>query len=438
MAIRLPQLLRASPQAESRFSVPRRVTAALSGVSVVSGLGWALRDIRFGPDVKLCSELPVIHDVEGHVLNPPSRLPGLGGKCRAPSDAERALWTALEGGKADPNTQRDIDTMVDAPDVGGTLRAEALNAMRAASAKVVPEENIAVTHLSPTDRQQYVALKTYVGNDLRTMASLQVLLLNEKLPGVLLSRLSQLSSSAPLAQGIDRGELVRSLLQEMATPSAINQRNKNTCGPTAVGMDLAERDSTKYFDVIAGLASPSGEYLMPGGGVLARMPNTIPDDHSGRPITQRLVQPAMMNVANEKGGYVNATDKNAGSTPDGLAFLMSGLYERPMRGERVIPFVSADDGVDVVRAEVEAGRPAVVGIHWSFITNHQVAVKDFYKVGEQEFVLYLNPQGRVERMTLEDFQGRLTSVEHEGLEDKVGLDFPLFWPGNTVKFFENF
>ncbi|MDB5098178.1 MAG: hypothetical protein JWM80_2599 [Cyanobacteria bacterium RYN_339] len=98
----------------------------------------------------------------------------------------------------------------------------------------------------------------------------------------------------PLADGLDRQQLVAQVIQELADPSRIDQKSMNTCGATTAQILLARTHPEEYARLVAGLASPEGRVQLQDGSWLARDASWSFAGDGDRSLSSRLLQPAFM------------------------------------------------------------------------------------------------------------------------------------------------
>ncbi|HEY9898392.1 MAG TPA: hypothetical protein V6D00_04355 [Pantanalinema sp.] len=307
-------------------------------------------------------------------------------------------------------------------DVNGTQASVAkANKLLAANA---PEEKGAIAALDDTRRQQYDRLKALSAQDPQARLALQALLLDGKLPGErknqagddLLGALDRLAQQ-PLASGLKRSELVSDLLQELAIPSAINQKNKNTCAPATLQILYATEEPAELVRVVAGLATPEGRVRLASGTEIARVSGTERPDGSNRTASSRLWQAALIELGNGPSAtYDNAKDQNSRGF-DGLDPIQIGEVLNALSGRKVEKLTiygqKIDDIIDRIDAQTKAGSPVPIGLKWGerdadgeIHGGHMVLA-----TGIQDGRLYFdNPWGIEESLPLSEIKARLTNA----------------------------
>lgn len=281
--------------------------------------------------------------------------------------------------------------------------------------------------MSPEQRQQYDVLVEQTQGNPQSRLALQLLAMQGKLTeGPTASDgqtlLSQLHTAAtqPNAAGIDTRTLVCDLVRELATPSAIHQGSKGTCGPTTVQIKLAEDNPAEYARIVAGLASETGEVQLANGETIRREEGTATDDFSGRTQSSRLWQAAMMELGNGDASYDNGTDAHTldGETTGGLGgsqindmmeAVFGSSYETEEvsgmsledRTARISDIEEALKRGDSVPIAIGAGEATdgSTGCHWVNVTRI-----------EGDKVYYQNPWGQEECMSRDELAQRLRAA----------------------------
>lgn len=309
--------------------------------------------------------------------------------------------------------------------------SEAGRKLTAALENNVGAEARALAALSPVQQSAYRRLAAATAGDVAARLGLQVLLLGDRLPGQAssgggadtLAGLDRLLTKAPLAEGIDRNALVRQLVREMAAPAAIAQKGKNTCTVTSLQIFMADRRPSEYVRIVTALASPDGAAVLNGGPTVRREPGTASDDGSGRSISSRLWQPAMMEAANSR-DYDNAAD-NFDGDPErrGLNVGDIGRVFKAVTGDQVIsrdvrslPFPERERFWKKLLGEsLGRGDAVLVGLEWTSVdaatgkektSGHKVLVTGF----DADVVHFTNPWGQEEIMSVRDFTQRLKNL----------------------------
>ncbi|HEX8706455.1 MAG TPA: hypothetical protein VF815_46905 [Myxococcaceae bacterium] len=280
------------------------------------------------------------------------------------------------------------------------------------------------------DQQRYQAVKESLmgskgANPVAALA-LQKLLFEGRVPGGkdlkaegnVLQHLAALAGEAPLHEDVNRKELLGQLVQELATPSAIAQGGRGTCAPTALSIDLNIHHPAEYARLMRGLATPKGEVELLSGQKLVREPDTsFEDDNSGRALTQRLMAPALMEKSNGKDNYRDSAkkkDRNAGATAGELDELYDAVYGRDMKymqGQK-----NRGEMMKQIDSELKSGQNVMAGIYFDKTGKeggHKVLVTGTAREGGKDYIQYINPWGKQERMERAEFESRLKSINYD-------------------------
>ena len=368
----------------------------------------------------------------GEGLQPARRTEaGLRVDGRTTGDALWGMQDILEGPRLDEPTDRGSRIVRNPPDVNDKddwfpNRKRNVRAKEEVAANA-PLEEAMLKRMSPQDREAYRAVRAQLekSGDAVALLSLQKLLFTGKLPGqkdalgrmTLLQRLGEIANGrAPLDAGVSRTALLTDLVQELATPTAINQGPRGTCGPTTALVELAMKNPAEYARIAMDLASPRGECTLVSGAVIRREPGTGPSDGTGRSQVQRLLAPALMEAANGK-DYVDQTGENAGTTAEEQARLHDLLFGTSWaKGDFTYLADTAEARRAATRAMIDAlakGKPTpamiFIGGDGEFV-NHWVLVTGREMRDGQEYVRYVNPWGQEELMPIEEFERRLRGV----------------------------
>lgn len=291
-------------------------------------------------------------------------------------------------------------------------------------------EKEALSKLSEGERQQYKEIKdaiaTYHDKGSEQLA-LQKLLFQGQLPGerdlkgegTTLDHLARAAKGDGLAKGVQRGDFAGTLARELATPSSINQGSRGTCAPTALSIDLAEKNPAEYARLSVGLASKEGKVeLADGKTTLQREKETsFKDDGSNRSINQRILAPALMEVANLGTEYDDKSGKGAGATSAGLDKLNDAIHGKDMKSAE-FGDSQKDNAMSVIDSELARDRNVLTGMRFeepgkphSF---HEVLVTDTSRENGKDYVHFTNPWGDEEKMSRDDFKNRVFSANYEG------------------------
>lgn len=291
-------------------------------------------------------------------------------------------------------------------------------------------ESQSLSRLSSGEQQRYASVKnalTQANNPVAALA-LQKLLVGGRLDsgldfanqGSVLQHLQAIAQGQDLDPRVDKTTLLTDLVQELATPSVINQGGRGTCAPTALSIELNLERPAEYARLMRGVASPSGQVKLANGQVLTREQDTsFKDDHSSRALTQRLLAPVLMEVANGTRDYRDSASKenrNAGATGGGLDKLYDALFNRDMAtsyGQSAE--WKKNTGMAIIERELQQGQNILAGIRYGDSGGHKLLVTGMETVKGQQYVKYINPWGAEERMSKADFQARLFDVNYDPL-----------------------
>lgn len=241
-----------------------------------------------------------------------------------------------------------------------------------------PLEDKALAGMSESERKQYQTIKEQTQNDPQAALALQILLLEGTLtdkskPNTagknLLESLNDLSTQ-PVHQDIDQAKLVSDLVQELAVPSAINQKNRGTCTVTTLQIMMAMEEPAELTRIVGGLASPDGKVKLANGDTIAREEGTEKEDGSSRSISARLWQASLMEYGN--GGKVTYDNSvKDGLHSDGRSGLSAKEVDRIMdglMGENVKLLERSSTSQQDIFAEIQkaaqAGELVPVGLEW--------------------------------------------------------------------------
>lgn len=117
---------------------------------------------------------------------------------------------------------------------------------------------------------------------------------SDTLSSHVLNQLERLAMQ-PLADGIDRDELLANAIGQILDPSRITQGSKQTCAAAVVQAKLAEDDPGGYLRLVCELASPAGKARLADGEEIQRQENMLKGN--GRSLIDNLIQPAFMAFA---------------------------------------------------------------------------------------------------------------------------------------------
>ncbi len=296
--------------------------------------------------------------------------------------------------------------------------------------------------LSPEQKAQYDSVAKTLGNDPAGKRALAVLLVNGALAakdlkgdGTLLDHLDTIATG-PLADGIDRKQLLSNVVGDIANSGNISQGTYNTCGAATAQRLLAGQSPAEYARIMAGLTSPSGEVKLANGDTLKRAPDWDKSRDDGRDLAGRLFQASVMAYAAAKGGesYSNATDertKKNGVKKQGLnaaevVYMFEGLLGKDYE-KYAVSDIGADALMQKIKSVVAKGGvvPCAITVDGS---RHEVLVT---KV-ENGQVSYYDPRsGQTKVMAEAEFKAMLFNAN---VPNPVVLAFRLGAFKNFAKF----
>ncbi len=307
------------------------------------------------------------------------------------------------------------------------------SAARARLKETDADEQEALQKLKPEDRDSFKAVASQLDSDPVARLKLRNLLLDGRLPGgndlatgkSLLANLSALASQ-PLADGIDRQDLLADVLSQVEDPINVSQEQQNTCGPTTGQVVLAMQEPAEYVRVAAGLASPEGSVKLQNGDEIHREADWNDVDGDRRSVANRLFQSALMEYANGRFDYSNVKDSRQvsvgplkvdipGMLPTEMVKLVEGMTGRSygvtysLMSDRVSPEFEA------ALAKAEPGREVPVLVNYSVdgdgVSNtspHYLLVTGYD--AESGTVSITNPWGREEEVSLQELQRHLIAA----------------------------
>ncbi|PZR10794.1 MAG: hypothetical protein DI536_19155 [Archangium gephyra] len=283
-------------------------------------------------------------------------------------------------------------------------------------------EYAAVNQLSKDDRASYLALSRELrrpGGDPVAALALQTMLLDgrvTKSPALLTNLNAMLTQ--PLTPEIELRILLPELIQEVAVPEAMNQTTKNTCVPTVINMQLAMNDPAEYVRLVSGLATPEGRVTTRGGDALVREPGVFIDGTT-RSLPQKLMSPAVMELANGKEDYDNAADRHTGLIIDqwGMSPWRADAALESLSGKNHEFKLTMTDGarehaMNTVDSRLERGDSTLTVLWWGD-SLHALLVTGTETRDGVPHVRYQNPWGVVEVMPKAEFESRLFFINYD-------------------------
>ncbi len=131
--------------------------------------------------------------------------------------------------------------------------------------------------------------------------------LGQTMLGRLYELLTQPLDAAFQAEGIGRPDILLSVLTEVIDPGSIDQSFKTTCAATTLEYLLARQNPAELVRLVTGLVSPLASVVLANKDTLRRVKDSVAYDNSGRSISERVFQSAVMDSA-KPGRYRNVSD----------------------------------------------------------------------------------------------------------------------------------
>lgn len=261
------------------------------------------------------------------------------------------------------------------------------------------------------------------------LASVVALLDSGRLSPEVMGSLQHLQTQ-PLAPELApaRTSLMRSVLQEIAFPEDIGQYARSTCAPATVQMLLAIKNPARYVAVVGDLASPEGRVRpenLAASAQIVRETDTLADDRSGRSLSSRLMQPALMEWGNGADDYDNQTDQSsglftryAGLSESGAVRLTDALLGKGSHRMTVVvekrllfwdsqAYLERPGFMTKLEAAVNGGEPVPTGLQWGD-SGHKVLTTRIDR--DQQLAYFLNPWGELNTLPLAEFERRVDSA----------------------------
>lgn len=150
--------------------------------------------------------------------------------------------------------------------------------------------------LSPQEQEQVKLLlsKSTNRDDLFKLLDSGKLLMRDLKGQTALHNLHHLAKDQVLADGIDRDEVLNTIIGHMAEPQRIQQGVRGTCAATTIQYMLALQNPGEYSRIVTGLAGKEGVVQLQDGSVLRRNDDTIAKDDSERGQVDRILQASLM------------------------------------------------------------------------------------------------------------------------------------------------
>lgn len=284
-------------------------------------------------------------------------------------------------------------------------------------------EEAALNALSPEDKVKYQNVLKAIEGEPMARRQMQTMLLSEKLPGskahvgdgTLLDQLARMADQ-PLADGIDRKDLVSQIIGEVENPVRIAQQSQNTCGATTAQILLARKNPAEYVRIVSGLASPKGKVDTVGDDTLKRHRDWNYAGDGGRSVPSRLFQPAVMQLSklfsfleydNTK-DFTTVADRpiHPGMLGRQAARVHSSLQGSGYDNDTFMVWNRAEKWDEVKGALSNGKGPVPISMTWEG-SAHYVQID---KV-EDGKVHYTNPWGQRETMAEDEFKSHVLQAQ---------------------------
>lgn len=216
--------------------------------------------------------------------------------------------------------------------------------------------------------------------------------------------------------------LVQDALHDLAYPSDIDQKNKNTCSTAAIQMKLAIEKPTEYVDILTSLAKGK-TYKMASGNRLNPNNSWRSDSGDNRRLSAKIMENSMMEFAfggNIMSG-VNIADlgiesyKSSPADDEGLSRgqqekLLENLFGKDYDNDSSFILYDKEDLFSFMEDDIARGRTVSISFD-----GHAVLVVGLDKSGPETKVI-MNSWGEQYSMTKTEFKKYLEAVR--SLDDK--------------------
>lgn len=248
-------------------------------------------------------------------------------------------------------------------------------------------------------------------------------------------------ATQPLPDGMDRAELVKSVIQEMDDPVKIGQQEKGTCAATTSTVVLVRKAPAEYARLVQELASPAGTTRTIDGHKLDRAPDWADSSDGGRTPSLRMLQPPLMNLGDPTRGlthYSNTRDAfvlDANTTfmskfkkfcsdvslsfqaflnhfqlPGGLETAGTNRVLQALTGDKysmiyAVTRLNRDSAWKRVEAEIAAGKSVPCGMYWEG-GGHEILLDKI----QDGWCYFNNPWGETDKMSVDEFKANLVGA----------------------------
>lgn len=208
-------------------------------------------------------------------------------------------------------------------------------------------------------------------------------------------------------------ELIQSTIQDVAFPERVAQHNKGTCVASSIQIHYILEQPQNYIQLVAGLASPSGqvgEPIIHGRRPMERDNDTLTTDNSGRSVSNRLVGASFMEFANGRlWEYHNLEDTHSILKDNSGLFQFQGTrLMNALMGDNyrnLSALVPRDRKLDLIETALDKGYTVPTGISWGTNSGHEINISRIDR--DNDTVYFMNPWGELHTMAFDEFYDRL-------------------------------
>jgi hypothetical protein len=233
-----------------------------------------------------------------------------------------------------------------------------------------------------------------------------------------------------LPKGMDRQELVTSVLEEADDTTKISQEGKGTCAATTCIVVLARKNPAEYMRLVQELAGPAGTSTTVNGTKLARKADWADDSDYGRTPSQRMLEPALMEVGNFFLKYDNTQDAHVLENQSVWQRVKDGFHDlvknfklagglEGFGTNKVLEAITGDNYTTIysvmrlnrpfawhrIEARLAEGKAVPCGMQWEG-GGHEVLLEKI----ENGYCYFNNPWGEQDRMSVAEFRRNLTNA----------------------------
>ena len=238
----------------------------------------------------------------------------------------------------------------------------------------------------------------------------------------LLADLHQLLTQ-PMAPGVDRDLILAQTITHVCAPGrSMSQGTKLTCSAATVSYQLAHRRPAEYARLVCGLTSTEGQVRLSSGAVARRIPDSLPEDGSGRSAVERIVQSSLMEVGGTPQGGATYNALVDGYFDGRRQMVQTGMFPAEFAkleeavGEGHYNVVDKPSRETILDTVATAGEHVPITLSWEGNEEHWVLARGI----EDGRVFFRNPHGHraTDRFTLSTGDHQL----HEGGIESLPVD----------------